>query len=218
MKCTATLLCLAALLAATLPSVPVSAQQPDSPFTSGQIAPGTRFLVRLQDRLCTKDNKTGQSFTARTLEPLAAADGTILRPGAEVRGHIDKISSAAKAGRARLWLTFDDIRTPTGWKPLVADLIDVPGVHSIRVAYEHENEIEASSSKRERDFQAAAAGALVGAAAGITAHDKRDAVLGAAAGAATAFMAASGLGQEITLDKDTKLELILGRALYLGGS
>jgi hypothetical protein len=218
MKCTMALLCLAFLLAAALAPVPGSAQQPNSSYESGQITAGTRFLVQLQERLCTKDNKTGQSFTVRTLDALSANDGMVLRPGAEIRGHIDKVASAGKAGRARLWLAFDDIRTPAGWKPLVADVIDVPGLHSIHVAYDHENEIETSTSKRERDFEAAAAGALVGAAAGITARDKREAAIGAAVGAATAFMASSGLGQEITIEKDTKLELVLGHPLHLGGS
>jgi hypothetical protein len=196
------------------PKQPAPAQQTDP----SQIAPGARLLVRLQDRLSTKENKAGQVFSARTIEPLSAADGTLLRPGAEVRGHIDKVTAAGKTGRARLWLTFDDIRTPAGWRPLVADLVDLPGIHSIRVAYDHENEIEATSSKRDREIQAAAAGALAGAAPGIADNDKQHAALGAAAGAAAAFMAASGLGQEITLEKDTKLELVLGRPLYLSGS
>lgn len=215
MRCTMKMKWIAALAClASLGLAPAYAQRADS----NQIAPGARLLVRLQDKLSTKENKAGQAFVARTIEPLYAADGTLLRPGAEVRGHIDKITAAGKTGRARLWLTFDDIHTPAGWKPLVADLIDVPGVHSIRVAYDHGNEIETSSSKRDRELQAAAAGALVGAAAGISERDKREAALGAAAGAAAAFMAASGLGQEITLEKDTKLELVLGRPLYLGAS
>lgn len=200
-----------------LPFIPAEAQQFDpAARLSNQISAGTRLLVRLDDKLSTKENKAKQTFTVRTLEPLIAPDGTVLHTGTEVRGHIDKITAAGKTGRARMWLTFDDIRTPSGWRPVVAELIDLPGIHSIRVAYDHENEIETTSTKREREVQAAAAGAVVGAAAGITAGDKREAAMGAAAGAAMAFMAASGLGQEITLEKDTKLELILGRALYLG--
>jgi hypothetical protein len=39
--------------------------------------------------------------------------------------------------------------------------------------------------------------------------------MGAAAGAAAAFMASSGLGQELSLSKDTKLEIILDRPLYI---
>jgi hypothetical protein len=205
------------LLAA--PFIPAQAQQFDpAAQAANQISAGTRLLVRLDDKLSTKENKAKQTFTVRTLEPLVATDGTVLHTGTAVRGHIDKITAAGKTGRARMWLTFDDIRTPSGWKPLVAELIDLPGIRSIRVAYDHENEIETTTTKRDREVQAAAAGALVGAAAGITSGDKREAAMGAAAGAAAAFMAASGLGQEITLEKDTKLELILGRALYLGAS
>jgi len=197
--------------------VPARAQQLDPAAQAAiQISAGTRLLVRLEDKLSTNENKARQTFTVRTLEPLVAPDGTVLRTGTEVRGHIDKITAAGKTGRARMWLTFDDIRTPSGWRPLVAELIGLPGIHSIRVAYDHENEIETTSTKRDREVQATAAGALVGAAAGVTSGDKREAAMGAAAGAAAAFMAASGLGQEITLEKDTKLELILGRALYLG--
>ena len=36
-------------------------------------------------------------------EPLTASDGTILPPGAEIRGHISRIERAAATGRARLW-------------------------------------------------------------------------------------------------------------------
>ena len=113
-----------------------------------------------------------------------------------------------------MWLTFDDIRTPDGWVPLVAMVDDVPGVHSIRVDYNREGEIEASTSKRQEALQAAAAGALVGAAAGVAARDKKDAAIGAAVGAVTAFMVESGLGEELTLQRNTKLELILERSLY----
>ena len=213
----ATLVGLAGLLAAAFSTGTVGAQRPDSPRDAGpgRVAPGTRVLVRLQEKLSTKDDKAGKSFTVRTLEPLATPDGIVLREGAEVRGHIDRVESAGKIGRARLWLTFDDVRTPTGWRPLVAELIDAPGVHSIRVVYNHEGEIEANASKRQGDIEAAGAGAMVGAAPGMAAHDKREAAIGAAVGAATAFMTASALGQDIVLDKDTKLDLVLGRPLWL---
>jgi hypothetical protein len=181
-----------------------------------EVAPSTRFLVRLQDALSTNDSKAGKHFTARTIEPLASADGTMLTPGAEVRGHVDKVEAAHKTGRARMWLTFDDIKTPDGWMPLVAMLTDVPGVHSIRVDYNREGVIEASSTKRNEALEAAAAGALVGAVPGATAHNEKDAAMGAAVAAATAYMVASGLGQELTLEKDTKLELMLERSLYFG--
>jgi hypothetical protein len=177
------------------------------------VAQGTRFLIGLDNELGTKDSKHGDPFTGHTLEPLIAADGTGLPAGAEVRGHVDKVEAAGKTGRARMWLTFDDIKTPDGWMPLIAMVDDVPGIHSVRVNYNREGEIEASTTKRQEAVQAAAAGALVGAAPGMMSKNEKEAAMGAAAAAAAAYMVASGLGQEVTLEKSTKLELILERSL-----
>jgi hypothetical protein len=223
MKRTILLPAMAALLALTLgSSKPASAQDRSSGSGSAtapnEVAPGTRFLIRLEDELGSTDSKAGRSFTARTIEPLASADGTTLPAGAEVRGHVDKVQAAGKTGRARMWLTFDDIKTPDGWMPLIATVDDVPGVHSIRVDYDREGEIEVDSSKRRDAFEAAAAGALVGAAAGVASHNEKDAAMGAAVAAAAAYMVTSGLGQELTLQRDTKLEIVLDRSLYFGRS
>ena len=173
-------------------------------------------MIRLNGPLSTKDAKTGDQFTARTLEPLVSGDGTNLATGAEIRGHVDSVEAAHKTGRARMWLTFDDIKTPDGWIPFVAMVTDVPGVHSVRVDYNREGEIEANTTKRQDTLQAAAAGAFVGAAPGVATKDAKDAAFGAAAGAAAAFMVESGLGEELTLEKNTKLELILERSIYFG--
>lgn len=180
------------------------------------VGAGTRFIIGLGNTLNTKDAKNGDRFQGRTLEPLPTADGRVLAAGLEVRGHIDKVEAARKTGRARLWLTFDEIRTPAGWMPLVADLVDIPGVHSLKVYEDREGEIAARTSKHQQEAEAAAAGAFVGAAGGVAAHNGKDAAMGAAAGAASAFMASSGLGQELTIAKDTKLEIILDRPIYIG--
>src|SRR5580658_4245237 len=181
-------------------------------------ARGTRFLISLQTIISTKEDKVGKQFLARTLEPIAAADGTRLPAGAQIRGHIDKIQPAGKVGRARLWLTFDEIHSPTGWIPLVADLIDAPGVHSIRVLYDREGEIRATNNTQQAAVFAAAEAAFVGAEPGIAKKDKQDAAMGAAISAVTAFMITSGLGQELTLPQNMKLELVLERPLHLGGA
>ena len=221
MKRTILLPAMAALLALMFPSVLRVLAQNQSPNSNGatapnEVAPGTRFLIRLDDELGSRDSKAGRRFTAHTIESLASADGTSLPAGAEIRGHVDKVEAAGKTGRARMWLTFDDIRTPNGWEPLVAMVDDVPGVHSIRVDYDREGEIEVTSTKRQQAAEAAAAGALVGAAAGVASHNEKDAAMGAAVAAATAYMVASGIGQELTLEKDTKIEIILERSLFFG--
>ena len=205
-------------------AVPCVQAQSQDPAPQSQDAPpdaaprGTRFLVSLQTIISTKEDKVGKQFQARTLEPLATAEGATLPIGAQIRGHIDKIQPAGKVGRARLWLTFDEIHAPTGWIPLVADLIDAPGVHSIRVLYDREGEIRATNSKQEDAVFAAAETAFVGAEPGIAKRDKQDAAMGAAISAATAFMMTSGLGQELTLPQNMKLELVLERPLRLAGA
>jgi hypothetical protein len=180
------------------------------------IPSGTRFLASLTDTLSTKTANAGDHFTALTLEPITAIDGTVLQAGTAIRGHVDKAEQAHKTGRARLWLTFDDVKTPAGWMPVVAVVDDVPGVHSIRVDEQRESAIEAQSDKRQDVEAAAAAGAFVGAATGVASRNAKDAAMGAAIGAVTAFMAVSGIGQEVTLDKTMKLELTLERDLALG--
>ena len=211
------------LLAAAVLLVSVAANiqaqdQTGAPSTgpSGTIPPGTRFLVGLDDAISTKEVKAGTPFKVHTLEPMSAPDGAVLPTGAEIRGHVDKVEQAHQTGRARIWLTFDDVRTSNKWQPLVAFVSGVPGVHSVHVVFEREGAIEARNSKTQDQAEAAAAGALVGAAPGVVAHNGKDAAMGAAAGAVTAFMLSSGLGQELTLDKNTKLELSLDHPLYVG--
>ncbi len=222
MKHARALLALATLLAAA--GIPAysqngySSQNSTAPSAVSASPSGTVFLAGLQDTLSTKDDKKGKEFTAVTLEPVTAADGRVISPGAEIRGHIDKVEAAHQTGRGKMWLTFDDIRTPNGWVPIVAIVSDVPGVHSVKVDYEREGEIEARTSKGQEEAEAAAAGAFVGASAGVMSHNAKGAAMGAAAGAATAFMVASGLGQDVTLEKNTKLELSLERQLYLKGN
>lgn len=199
--------------------VAAQAQSQDSASQAPDAAPrGTRFLISLQTIISTKEDKVGKQFQARTLEPLATAESATLPAGAQIRGHIDKIQPAGKVGRARLWLTFDEIHSPTGWIPLVADLIDAPGVHSIRVLYDREGEIRATNNTQQAAVFAAAEAAFVGAEPGIAKKDKQDAAMGAAISAATAFMITSGLGQELTLPQNMKLELVLERPLHLGGA
>ncbi len=180
-----------------------------------QIVSGTRLLIGLRDSLSTKTAKVGDRFSARTLEPLPITDGSLLPPGAEVRGHVDKVEAAHRTGRARMWLTFDDLQVPGARAPLIAAIDDVPGVQSIRVNFAREGDIEGNAEPRRTAYEAAAAGALAGAAPGVAAHNKKDAATGAAVAAVTAFMVTSGLGEELTLEKGTKLEITLERSLYL---
>ncbi len=117
--------------------------------------------------------------------------------------------------RAKLWLTFDEIHTRFGDLPIVAEVVDVPGDHSVKSGPRQEGLIEGRSSTQQNAAEAAAAGAAIGAVKGVKDKDKKEAAEGAALGALTAYLMESGRGHELNLPKGAKLELELERALYL---
>jgi hypothetical protein len=185
------------------------------PLETYAVAPGTKFLVRLEDELGTKGTQENAKFQVKTLEPLEAGSGIYLPAGAEIRGHISHVEPAGVAGRAKLWLTFDEIHTRFGDLPIVAEVVSVPGDHSVKPGVSQEGLIEGRSSKQQDAAQAAAAGAAIGAVKGVKNKDKKEAAEGAALGALTAYLMESGRGHELNLPKGAKLELELERALYL---
>jgi len=179
------------------------------------VAPGTRFLVGLEQAMNTKLVRQNQEFRVRTLEPLEASQGIYLPAGAEIHGHISRVEPAGTTGRARLWLTFDEIRTPFGSLPIVAEVASVPGDHSIKSGPLQQGVIEGRSSTPKDAAQATATGAAMGAEQGVKDKNKKEAAEGAAMGALQAYLMEAGRGQELDLPKGAKLELELGRALYL---
>jgi hypothetical protein len=196
-------------------AIPQNGQQAP-PATFNAVANGTHFLVGLNDEMNTGKDKVNKKFQAKTLEPLESTTGNIIPPGAKIRGHISRIEPAGATGRARIWLTFDDIDTHHGRLPLVAFVSSVPGEFSVKPGESKEGEIEARTSNGTRDLEAAAGGAAIGAKAGAKAtHSGRGAAEGAAMGGLAGFLASSGFGQELDLRKGTKLDLVLDRPLYL---
>jgi hypothetical protein len=188
----------------------------DLPVEAYAVVPGTKFLVRLENELDTKETRQNGMFKVRTLEPLEAGSGIYLPPGAVIFGHVSRVESAGIAGRAKIWLTFDEIRTKFGELPIVAEVIGVPGDHSVKTGGpEREGLIEARTSTQQAAAQAAAAAAAMGAVKGVKDRDKKEFAEGAAEAALAAYLMESGRGHELDLPKGAKLELELERALYL---
>jgi len=187
----------------------------DLPVEAYAVVPGTKFLVRLEDGLDTKETREKSRFKVVTLEPLEAGNGIYLPAGAEIRGHVSGVQSAGVAGRAKIWLTFDEMRTRFGMLPIVADVVSVPGDHTVKMGHNQEGLIEGRTSTQEAAAEAAAAGAAIGAVKGVKNKDKREVAEGVAAGAIAAYLMESGRGHELNLPKGAKLELELERALYL---
>jgi len=188
----------------------------DFPLEAYAVVPGTKFLVRLDEELDTKETHEKQRFKVTTLEPLEAGEGIYLPPGAEIRGHVSRVESAGLAGRAKIWLTFDEIHTKFATLPIVAEVVSVPGDHSVKTGTAHqEGLIEGRTSTQQSAAEAAGAAAAMGAVKGVKDKDKKEAAEGAAAAALAAYLMESGRGHEIDLVKGAKLELELERALYL---
>jgi len=185
------------------------------PAAADLVQNGTHFLVRLDQEMNTGKDKVNKKFEVKTIEPLETSSGYVLPPGARIIGHISRIEPGGLTGRARLWLTFDDIDTTSGTLPIVAEVSSVPGEYSVRPGQSKEGEIEARTSKGTQVVEATAVGAAMGSAGGVAAHNGIAAAMGAAAGGVSGFLASSGIGQELDLPKGTKLELVLDRPLHL---
>jgi hypothetical protein len=194
---------------------PADGKRHGLPLETYGVAPGTKFLVALEDDLGSKGTAERAKFKVRTLEPLEAGQGIYLPSGAEIEGHVSHVEAAGTTGRARIWLTFDEIQTKFGRLPIVAEVVSVPGEHSVKTKAGQEGLIEGRSSSQEDAAQAAAAGAAMGALKGVKDKDKKEAAEGAALAALTAYLIESGRGHELELPKGIKLELELERALYL---
>jgi len=197
------------------PSRVADGQRHGLPLEALAVAPGTKFLVRLEGDMNTKELRQNQRFRVRTLEPLTAGQGIYLPSGALIHGHVSRVEAAGATGRAKLWLTFDEIDTRFGKLPIIAEVTAVPGDHSIKPGPIEEGVIEGRSSNQKNAAQAAAAGAANGAIKGVKDRDKKEAAEGAALGALEAYLMETGRGEELNLPKGEKLELELERALYL---
>jgi len=195
--------------------IPAAAQTRGTPSNSwaDSVRNAPHFLVRLDQPLNTGKNKNHEIFQVRTMEPLVASNGYVLPVGSKIVGHISRIEPGGLTGRARVWLTFDDIETARGTLPIVAEVSSVPGEYSVQTGESKEGEIAARNGKGTEVAEATAMGAAKGSAPGVTSHNSKEAAMGAAVGGMAAFLASSGIGQEIDLPKGTKLDLVLDRPL-----
>ena len=199
----------------TGPTQPADGSRHGMALETFAVVPGTRVLVRLEDELSTADCKGNFKFKVRTMEPLEAGSGFYLPAGAEIRAHVSRVEPANITGHAKLWLVFDEIKTRFGVLPIVADVVDVPGDHSVKSGPGSEGLIEGKKSTQQAAGEAAAEGAGMGAVRGIKDKNAKEAVERAAEAALAAYLMESGRGHEIVLPKGAKLELELERALYL---
>lgn len=175
------------------------------------IAEGTRFIVRLDDTLDTQKLKPGKKFKAKLAEDLTAPNGSVIPAGKKIKGHVSDVDRGV---HGRILISWDEIETRHGWRPLVASISDVPGEKGVRPVGA-EGEIERKGRDKRRMVEAAAIGAAVGAGTGAVAGGGKGAVIGAAAGAGVGLVTGMLTERDLKLEKGQNLELRLDRPLQV---
>jgi hypothetical protein len=180
-------------------------------YGSNMIPEGTRFVVRLDDTLDTAKLKPGKKFTAKVAEDLTTPDGSTIPAGKKIHGHVSSINHGLHGS---MLLSFDEIETRHGWRPLAATVTDLPGEHGAKAAGE-EGEVQKKGTSSKRVVEGAIIGAAVGAAAGGVAAGPHGAVIGAAAGGALGGGTGLLTDRDLKLNKGQQLELRLDRPLQV---
>jgi len=200
-------------LFAVLMAAPLFAQDaavaPQAPPNA--IPEGTRFLVRLNDKLDTRDLKPGKHFKAKLSEDLVAGNGAVIPRGKTIKGHVSAIEQGL---HARMMLSFDEIDTGRGSMPLIATITGVPGDHAVKEPGE-EGELQRKGMSKEHEIEAVAVGAGIGAAAGAVKGRGRGAGIGAGAGAGVGAIAGLLTDHDLRLEKGTVLEVRLDHPLQI---
>jgi hypothetical protein len=194
-----------------------AAQAPGQRLPSATAAPsnlmpeGTKFIVRLSDKLDTGKAKSGKHFQAKLAEDLAAPGGAVIPRGRKIKGHV---SSVERGFHARLLLSFEEIETQHGWVPLVATVTGVPGEHAVKQP-NSEGEIERKGPSKGRMIESAAIGAGVGALGGVAAGGSHGAAIGAGVGGGAGLGAGLLTDRDLKLNKGQTLEVRLDRPLQV---
>jgi hypothetical protein len=188
-----------------------AAAQNAPPAPDNMIPQGTVALIQLTDKLDTHTVKAGDHFHARLVDPLVAGNGSAIEEGKKISGHV----SAVEPGlHTRLILSFDEIETSKGWKPLIATVTGVPGEHGLQQIGD-EGQIGRKGMSKEEIAEAVVVGAGEGADEGLKNGGKRGAATGAGSGAASGALSAFESSHDLVLEKGTALEIRLDRNLTI---
>ncbi len=204
----ALLLCSLAAAQSYPSNYPPSSNYPNT--GANTIPDGTRFVVRLKDKLDSNKLKPGKTFKAELMQDLTAPNGQIIPHGKTLKGHV---SSVENGFHGRMILSFDSIDTNHGSMPIAATVTSVPGEHGVKPETGAEGEISRTEIDKRRAAEGAVIGAAAGTAAGAVAGGTKGAVIGAVAGAGVGLGASILTGRDLVLQKGQQLELRLDRPL-----
>jgi hypothetical protein len=176
---------------------------------------GTRIALQLNDRLSTKRNKEGDSFTTVVVEPVSLGDRIAIPKGSVVSGSISRITRPGPMkGKAVMNLLFQSISIPgRGEHPISAVLDKVNSEDD--TASHPEGTVKGEGSIR-RDI----ARILIPSAAGGGIGGVIDGGKGAAIGGGIGALVGIGAilmtrGQDLELSRGSALSISLERPLTI---
>jgi hypothetical protein len=162
---------------------------------------GTTVKVVLEQPLSTGSSNSGDSFTAKALEPIQVDGNTIIPAGTIVNGTLQDVEQPGRVkGRAQMTLNFDAIQILDGNDyPITTQPITLK-----------------AESGTEGDIEKIAAGALAGAIIGGLAKGGKGAAVGAIVGAgAGGVIVVATKGDNIQLEKGQKFLIQLTQSAEL---
>jgi hypothetical protein len=89
---------------------------------TNSVPAGTILPVSLNSTISSSKCHTGQTVTARVMQDVRLADGSIIHAGAKVIGHIVEVTPASNGSAARIALKFDTVESHGGKVPIRTDL------------------------------------------------------------------------------------------------
>lgn len=187
---------------------------------------GTTLRLILNDSLNTKKTNAGERFQATVAEDVIVDGRVMIRHGARVEGTVTEVERAKRlaglAGKAKMTLRFDRVRTVNGERPLVATLVSVhdpvPGLKDEDIKKDKKVDVnEEGEVTADRDIKdiltkgaiGVAAGALLGVLFG---NASRGVIIGSIGGA-VAILAPKG--KDVNLKEGTGLQIRLDRDLNI---
>lgn len=157
------------------------------------IPDGTNVVASLDTRLSTETSRTGDSFSATTIEPIIVSGRTAVPAGAHIHGVLQDVQASGRIkGRARMTLAY-------------ATIVDSQGKSHTLSA--QPLTLQAASATRG-DVEKIAAGGVLGGIIGGIAGGGKGAAIGAGAGASagTVLMLATK-GDDVELEAGQRLNV-----------
>ena len=176
---------------------------------------GTRIVLQLDDRLSTKTNNEGDSFSAVVMKPVYLGSQIAIPKGSSVSCSISRIRRAGRfKGKAVMNLLFHSITIPGRSPiPIVATLVRMDSDGNGGVGSEGE---VAGPSSTGSDIAKVVTPGLAGAGVGTLAGGGKGAGIGAGIGTAIGLATVvASRGKDIEVRRGSTLDISLDRPLLL---